>query len=423
MSVAILPMSEQFGYSDSVKGLIASAFSLGYCIGLVPAGVASSSSSPKMVLGIGLVVWSLAQALTPAAAENSVLSLLLARVGMGIGEAAAIPSIQVIAANFVPQRFRSQFWGLLTASLSMGTIGAYTLTPPLVDSAGWQSAFFIYGGAGIAISALWFALGADEPKSRDACFPEACELEEEAEATRRVDATKPVDESGVAGAMERAMERVREVPWSDMAVSRPVWALAAAHSASNFFLYFALSWLPTYFAYQFNLSTAGAASASQLPFVAAAVASVSAGAICDRVLVGWAGLPLTRARKVMQGIACVGPGAAMVSLALLASGVAGLELNQNTAQAIFVGALACQSFSAAGFGCAAQDISRRYSSLLYGSTSAVSVVVGAFGQYFTGVILDLTDRDFSAMFYLTGAVELCGVLMFTAWWNSERTFE
>eukprot|EP00965_Chrysotila_dentata_P214345 6188138-Pleurochrysis_carterae.AAC.1 len=56
MSVAILPMSEQFGYSDSVKGLIASAFSLGYCIGLVPAGVASSSSSPKMVLGIGLVV-------------------------------------------------------------------------------------------------------------------------------------------------------------------------------------------------------------------------------------------------------------------------------------------------------------------------------------------------------------------------------
>eukprot|EP00965_Chrysotila_dentata_P247654 6207874-Pleurochrysis_carterae.AAC.3 len=53
------------------------------------------------------------------------------------------------------------------------------------------------------------------------------------------------------------MERVREVPWSDMAVSRPVWALAAAHSASNFFLYFALSWLPTYFAYQFNLSTAG----------------------------------------------------------------------------------------------------------------------------------------------------------------------
>ena len=38
ISIAILPMSEQFGYTDSTKGAIAAAFSVGYCVGLLPTG-------------------------------------------------------------------------------------------------------------------------------------------------------------------------------------------------------------------------------------------------------------------------------------------------------------------------------------------------------------------------------------------------
>ena len=42
MSVAILPMTEQYGYSDSTKGAIAAGFSVGYCLGLLPTGLADS---------------------------------------------------------------------------------------------------------------------------------------------------------------------------------------------------------------------------------------------------------------------------------------------------------------------------------------------------------------------------------------------
>jgi hypothetical protein len=38
MSVAIVPMSAEFGYSDTTKGLIASAFSWGYMTFMIPAG-------------------------------------------------------------------------------------------------------------------------------------------------------------------------------------------------------------------------------------------------------------------------------------------------------------------------------------------------------------------------------------------------
>ena len=48
ISIAILPMSAEYGYTDSTKGLAAAAFSVGYCLGLAPAGVAATGS-PKTV--------------------------------------------------------------------------------------------------------------------------------------------------------------------------------------------------------------------------------------------------------------------------------------------------------------------------------------------------------------------------------------
>lgn len=65
ISIAILPMAAELGFSDSTKGLIASAFSLGYGVGLLPAGLLSALTSPKTVLGVGLVIWSFAQAGAP----------------------------------------------------------------------------------------------------------------------------------------------------------------------------------------------------------------------------------------------------------------------------------------------------------------------------------------------------------------------
>ena len=119
MSVAILPMSEQFGYTDEQKGLIASAFSVGYCISQLPSGTVASLTSPKAVLLGGLVFWSAAQAVSPSAASVSLPALLGARAIMGAGEAAAVPSLQAVAAKFVPAQRRSLFWGVLSASLSV----------------------------------------------------------------------------------------------------------------------------------------------------------------------------------------------------------------------------------------------------------------------------------------------------------------
>jgi ACS family sodium-dependent inorganic phosphate cotransporter len=418
ISIAIIPMSSEMLYSDATKGAIAAGFSVGYCLGLAPAGIASSQYSPKVVLLAGLLVWSAAQAATPMAAATSLPALLAARILMGIGEAAAVPSLQVIAARFVPAERRSLFWGILSAALSCGTIAAYVVSPPLIESHGWPYVFELFGAAGGALALVWALLGADEPQRAAAAAAAAAEAEA-AEGTGGIGTLVAAASPPASAAASRA--EPSPVPWDQIRVSRPVWALAAAHSSVNFFMYFGLSWLPTYFAYQFGMSTADASAASLYPFVAGAVGSLVAGASCDQLVDR--GLSLTDARKLMGSLAMGGPLLAMLVLALLSAGVGGVLLSRDEAEALFIGAVGMSAFAAAGYGCGAQDISARLASLLYGATSVFAVIAGASGQYFTGWLLDHYGRDFTPIFVLVVLIEAAGLVAWNRWWCSDRIFD
>jgi len=102
MSVALLPMSTELDLSNTLKGSISSLFSVGYGIGILPAGFILSTLSPRQVMAFGITVWSLATIATPASAElitaEIVLPLFLVRAFVGAGESFVIPTIQRLLA-------------------------------------------------------------------------------------------------------------------------------------------------------------------------------------------------------------------------------------------------------------------------------------------------------------------------------------
>ena len=98
-------------------------------------------------------------------------------------------------------------------------------------------------------------------------------------------------------------------------------------------------------------------------------------------------------------------------------------MTRDEAEGLFVVAVGCQAFTAAGYGCGAQDIATRFSSLLYGATSVLAVIAGAAGQSFTGWLLDVNGRDFTPMFALVVLIELAGIVAWNRWWSSERQFD
>ena len=86
ISVAIIPMAEEFGWDQTTRGIVLSSFFYGYLATQVFGGWLADRFGGKIVLGIGVVWWSVFTLITPPAAALSFTILFLARVGMGLGE-------------------------------------------------------------------------------------------------------------------------------------------------------------------------------------------------------------------------------------------------------------------------------------------------------------------------------------------------
>lgn len=87
MSVAVIPMASELGWSATDRGLVSSAFFWGYSATQVPAGWLSTRIGGARILFAGVLLWSLGTLIAPPAAHNSLIALCATRVFVrgGIG--------------------------------------------------------------------------------------------------------------------------------------------------------------------------------------------------------------------------------------------------------------------------------------------------------------------------------------------------
>ena len=85
ISVAIIPMAETHGWSPKTQGLVLSSFFVGYLLLQIVGGRLSDRFGGKIVLGCGVLLWSLFTILTPLAASASIAVLIVTRILMGMG--------------------------------------------------------------------------------------------------------------------------------------------------------------------------------------------------------------------------------------------------------------------------------------------------------------------------------------------------
>ena len=174
MSVAIIPMARQFGWSATISGLVQSAFFYGYTLCQLPSGFLNTVFSGARMLPIGVGLWSTATTIVPFQG-SSVVGLCASRAVVGIGEAVAPGSLTDLVASVVPITERSRSMTFVGAALYLGsllgrTIVSHTfalvirvtagllLSPVLVKSYGWPSVFYVFGGMGLVWTIWWVRL-------------------------------------------------------------------------------------------------------------------------------------------------------------------------------------------------------------------------------------------------------------------------
>lgn len=155
LSVAGEAIRSELGLSATEFGFLLSAFSLSYGFSQLPSGILLDRFGPRIVLGAGLIFWSLMQALTGMV--NSFSHFILMRIGLGIGEAPFMPAGVKSITDWYAQKERGTALGIFNSSTVIGQ----AIAPPalvLMQLAwGWRAMFVIIGVAGILVGICWYA--------------------------------------------------------------------------------------------------------------------------------------------------------------------------------------------------------------------------------------------------------------------------
>jgi len=478
MSVAILPMGNEYHLLDTTKGSIASFFSVGYGLTIIPCGLLLSTSSPRTIMAYGVGLWSLATFSTPLAASlihvvptltaattattaatatyavENVGPLLAVRATMGAAESVVIPTVQTILAGWVPKERKSLAVATVFSGFQTGTVCAYFLSPWVMDNmGGWRGLFYVYGLVGVVWLLPWLAFAEDRPKvgqtggllvedggdgsivdvdvDVDVVSSMGSDVVVTDQMPNLIDAitgndndtttTTPTNDS-----LQSAIELFQDAPWAQLLTSKAVWGMTIAHAANNWGLYNFLSWTPTFYSEQYSLNIKDSALLSILPSVAGALCGLLAGSLADTLITS---LPPTATpqtletrrtlvRRTFQGIALLGPAACLFTLA------SHIPDRPVAAQALLTGTIGLQAFNAAGYGAAAQEkAGGKWAGLLYSLTSLPGVLFGSLGVYVTGQILDATGQDWSSVFGINGAVDVLGGLAFILLYDSKKEFD
>lgn len=216
LGILVGPIKAELRLSDSQLGLIGgTAFALFYTALGIPVGWWADRANRVRIVAAALVCWSAFTAITGAA--HSFLTLFLARLGVGVGEAGGVaPAYALIADYFRPQ-WRSRVLGFYSLGIPIGSALGYLLGGYLTTAFTWRAAFVLLGVIGVLLAPV-FLMTVREP-----------------ERGRFDPATAP-----------RAAPPFAEV-WRALAAKPAFWLLSLGAGCGSLMGYGLLFWLPSFF--------------------------------------------------------------------------------------------------------------------------------------------------------------------------------
>lgn len=390
MSIAILPMAAEFNWNSSTIGLIQSSFFWGYLLTQIVGGIWADKIGGKLVLGFGVVWWSIATILTPIAARIGLPYLLVMRAFMGIGEGVAMPAMNNIISKWIPVSERSRSLALVYSGMYLGSVIGLAFSPVFIQRFGWPSVFYVFGSLG----SIWFAF-----------------WQSKAHSSPKEDSELSSDEKRLILGGNVSKEPVSSIPWSLILSKAPVWALIISHFCHNWGTFILLTWMPTYYnqVLKFNLTESGLLCV--LPWLTMAVFANIGGWIADTLIAK--GLSITTVRKIMQSIGFLGPAFFLT------------QLSHVRTPALAVLCMACSqgsdAFSQSGLYSNHQDIGPRYAGVLLGLSNTAGVLAGVFGTAATGYILQRGSWD--DVFKVSVALYIIGALVWNLFSTGEKILD
>ena len=265
LGIAAPFLTKELSLDAAAMGVVFSAFSWSYALLQIPGGIFLDRFGTRVTYSLALSLWSAFTAVMGVV--SSLPGLLLTRVGLGVFEAPCFPANSRILATWFPQHERAR-------ANSVYSVGQYAgiafLSVPLfwvTQQFGWRGLFFLAGGFGIALGALFWTTYRD-PGADPSVSPAEIEYIE------------------AGGGGEHKGARIA-FSWRDIGRllrHRQIVGASIGQFGGNSTQVFFVTWFPTYLVNVRGMSFINAGMMTMLPYIGASIGVLVAGQVSDRIL-------------------------------------------------------------------------------------------------------------------------------------------
>ena len=251
LSSALPLMSEEFAWSATQGGQVSAAFFWIYFLLQIPAGLAADRWGVRFVYWVGFLIWCFA---TAASALTVSLGMLIGlRLLLGLGQSILTPAgMRYIRLSFDEEQ-RGSAVGIFMAGTKIGPALGFVISAYLIEAFGWRGMFAVLGLVALVwLVPFFLRIRKDDPAAQPA---------------------RGEDTAAGGSVSTRAILR-----------SPVIWGTVLGTFCYMYFVYYCMTWMPSYFKQQYGMSIKEQGWYSAVAFGGMAIVIVLAGRAADALI-------------------------------------------------------------------------------------------------------------------------------------------
>lgn len=268
LSSVIPPLRKDLGVTDAQIGVAGMLFLWCYALASPLAGNIADRFSRSRIVVLSLVVWSVITICTGLV--NGVIGLFAMRVALGIAESFYLPAAGALLGDHHGEATRGRAMGFHMLGLNMGLVIGGSAAGMIAEHYGWRLGFWILGGLGLLLAATSRFLLSDASR-----------------------VAAPVASPAIRNRAADAWAYVLRVP--------SFYCLLVSAMVAGVASWIFLSWLPLFFAENYNLKLGAAGLAGVALYKAPVFIGIAIGGwLSDKVI-----LRDLRGRALIKGLSFI----------------------------------------------------------------------------------------------------------------------
>ena len=364
-------------WTDEQYGWINAVFQLGYAIMMPVAGRLIDRVGLRAGYASATLIWSISS--MSHALARTVTQFAVARLGLGLGEAANFPACLKAVADWFPKRERALATGIFNGGSNLGAILAPLAVPFITARFGWHMAFIFTGSLSFSWVLLWLLMYREPEQHRWLSSEELSLIRSDHE--------------------EIATETI---PYRKLLPKRPALAFLAGKFLTDPVWWFYLFWLPDFLHRKYGVDLLHLGGPLIAVYAASAVGSIAGGWLSSFLLArGWS---VGSARKTAMLVCAL----CVTAVIFVPSAAGNLWL---TVSLIGIAAASHQGWMANLFTVPSDCFPRAAVASVVGLGGVGGAVGGMLAQPLIGKWLDFSGDAYAPLFVMAGTIYLISLLI------------